>query len=88
MISSPNPTLQTGLSKASCGRQKSGGWSWRTASCGWRWNFRRDNLPLIGQTPAMQHLRQTLRHVANADVDVLIAGETGTGKEVAAEAAA
>jgi two-component system, NtrC family, C4-dicarboxylate transport response regulator DctD len=43
-----------------------------------------DNLPLIGQTPVMQNLRKTLRHVANADVDVLIAGETGTGKEVAA----
>jgi two-component system C4-dicarboxylate transport response regulator DctD len=42
------------------------------------------NLPLIGQTPVMQNLRKTLRHVANADVDVLIAGETGTGKEVAA----
>jgi len=43
-----------------------------------------DNLPLIGQTPVMQNLRKTLRHVANADVDVLVAGETGTGKEVAA----
>jgi two-component system C4-dicarboxylate transport response regulator DctD len=43
-----------------------------------------ETLPLIGQTPAMQHLRQMLRHVANADVDVLIAGETGTGKDVAA----
>jgi two-component system C4-dicarboxylate transport response regulator DctD len=43
-----------------------------------------ENLPLIGQTPAMQNLRKTLRHVANADVDVLIAGETGTGKDVAA----
>ncbi|MDR6635631.1 two-component system C4-dicarboxylate transport response regulator DctD [Phyllobacterium sp. 1468] len=43
-----------------------------------------DNLPLIGQTPVMQNLRKTLRHVANADVDVLIAGETGTGKEIAA----
>lgn len=41
-------------------------------------------LPLIGQTPAMQNLRRTLRHVASADVDVLIAGETGTGKDVAA----
>lgn len=43
-----------------------------------------ETLPLIGQTPVMQNLRKTLRHVANADVDVLIAGETGTGKEVAA----
>lgn len=43
-----------------------------------------ETLPLIGQTPAMQNLRKTLRHVANAEVDVLIAGETGTGKDVAA----
>ncbi len=43
-----------------------------------------ETLPLIGQTPAMQNLRKTLRHVANADVDVLIAGETGTGKDVVA----
>lgn len=41
-------------------------------------------MPLLGQTPVMQNLRKTLRHVANADVDVLIAGETGTGKDVAA----
>ena len=43
-----------------------------------------DMLPLIGQTPAMEHLRQTLRHIADMDVDVLVAGETGTGKEVVA----
>lgn len=43
-----------------------------------------ETVPLIGQTPVMQNLRKTLRHVANADVDVLIAGETGSGKDVAA----
>lgn len=43
-----------------------------------------DSLPLIGQTPAMQHLRRTLRHIADTDVDVLVAGETGSGKEVVA----
>ena len=43
-----------------------------------------DDLPLIGQTPAMEHLRQTLRQIADTDVDVLIAGETGSGKEVVA----
>lgn len=40
--------------------------------------------PLIGQTPAMERLRNTLRHIANTDVDVLVAGETGSGKEVVA----
>ncbi|MGL3607173.1 sigma-54-dependent transcriptional regulator [Rhizobium sp. G187] len=44
----------------------------------------RDDLPLIGQTPAMEHLRQTLRQIADTDIDVLVAGETGSGKEVVA----
>lgn len=43
-----------------------------------------DDLPLIGESPAMQRLRQTLRHIADADVDVLVEGETGAGKEVVA----
>lgn len=44
-----------------------------------------DGLPLIGQTPAMENLRQTLRYIADTDVDVLVAGETGSGKEVVAQ---
>jgi two-component system C4-dicarboxylate transport response regulator DctD len=43
-----------------------------------------DDLPLIGQTPAMEHLRHTLRQIADTDVDVLVRGETGSGKEVVA----
>lgn len=43
-----------------------------------------DGLPLIGTTPAMERLRQTIRHIAQTDVDVLVYGETGTGKEVIA----
>ncbi|NKN35627.1 sigma-54-dependent Fis family transcriptional regulator [Agrobacterium sp. a22-2] len=43
-----------------------------------------DDLPLIGQTPAMERLRATLRQIADTDVDVLVAGETGSGKEVVA----
>ncbi|WP_144634655.1 sigma-54-dependent transcriptional regulator [Bordetella genomosp. 13] len=43
-----------------------------------------DDLAFIGATPAMQRIKDTLRHVAGADVDVLIEGETGTGKEVVA----
>jgi len=42
------------------------------------------DLAFIGNTPAMQRIKQTLRHIADADVDVLIEGETGTGKEVVA----
>lgn len=42
------------------------------------------DLPLIGDTPAIRRLRDTVRQVAEADVDVLILGETGSGKEVVA----
>lgn len=40
--------------------------------------------PLIGDTPAMVRLRETIAQVARADIDVLIEGETGTGKELVA----
>jgi len=44
------------------------------------------DMPLLGGTPAMERLRATLRQIADADVDVLIEGETGAGKEVVATA--
>ncbi|MFT0862029.1 sigma-54-dependent transcriptional regulator [Ancylobacter sp. G4_0304] len=44
------------------------------------------DMPLLGATPAMERLRQTVRQIADADVDVLVEGETGTGKEVVAHA--
>jgi two-component system C4-dicarboxylate transport response regulator DctD len=44
----------------------------------------RDESPLIGDTPAMVRLRETIAQVARADIDVLIEGETGTGKELVA----
>ncbi|MBC2885276.1 sigma-54-dependent Fis family transcriptional regulator [Ochrobactrum sp. CM-21-5] len=44
-----------------------------------------DDTPLIGQTPAIENLRRTLRDIADTDVDVLVAGETGSGKEVVAQ---
>jgi two-component system C4-dicarboxylate transport response regulator DctD len=43
-----------------------------------------DGLPLIGQTAVMERLRHMLRQIADTDVDVLVTGETGTGKEVVA----
>lgn len=39
---------------------------------------------LLGISPAMKRLRQSIQQVAEADVDVLIEGETGVGKEVVA----
>jgi len=40
--------------------------------------------PLIGPSPVMEQLRATIAHVAKANLDVLIEGETGTGKELVA----
>ncbi|MGN8150993.1 sigma-54-dependent transcriptional regulator [Agrobacterium sp. 22094] len=40
--------------------------------------------PLLGQTPAMVQLRDLVERVAPTDVNVLIEGETGTGKELIA----
>lgn len=41
---------------------------------------------LVGVSPAIARLRQRLALLAEADTDVLLFGETGTGKEVAARA--
>ena len=43
------------------------------------------DLPLIGDAPGIRRLRETIRQVADADVDVLVLGETGSGKEVVAQ---
>ncbi|HEY0483880.1 MAG TPA: sigma-54 dependent transcriptional regulator [Kofleriaceae bacterium] len=41
---------------------------------------------MIGDSPAMQQLRETIDKVAKADATVLITGESGTGKELVARA--
>ena len=43
-------------------------------------------MPLIGQSEAMLKVRRSIAALAPTDVDVLILGETGTGKEVVAHA--
>jgi two-component system C4-dicarboxylate transport response regulator DctD len=45
---------------------------------------RRNDSPLIGDSPAIVRLRDTIAQVARAEIDVLIEGETGTGKELVA----
>jgi two-component system C4-dicarboxylate transport response regulator DctD len=40
--------------------------------------------PLTGDSPPMRRLRQVVRQLAEADIDVLVEGETGTGKELVA----
>lgn len=39
---------------------------------------------VIGKTPAIIQLRKMVARIANVDADVLISGETGTGKELVA----
>ncbi len=39
---------------------------------------------IIGRTSVMQHLRATIASVANTGADILVVGETGTGKELVA----
>jgi len=46
----------------------------------------RDDLPLVGRTPAMQALYRLVARVMNADLPVLITGESGTGKSLIARA--
>ncbi|GAB2181383.1 sigma-54 dependent transcriptional regulator [Denitratisoma sp. agr-D3] len=43
-------------------------------------------MPRIGQSAAMQKVQQLIQALAPTDVDILINGETGTGKEVVASA--
>ncbi|WP_371055463.1 response regulator [Rhodosalinus sp. K401] len=43
-------------------------------------------LPLVGRTPAMQALYRLVARVMNADIPVLITGESGTGKSLIARA--
>lgn len=42
--------------------------------------------PLVGRSPAIQQVRETLARVAPLPTSVLITGESGTGKDVAARA--
>ena len=39
---------------------------------------------MIGKSPAMQEVFEMIQRIAGADIDVLITGETGTGKELVA----
>lgn len=41
---------------------------------------------MIGQSPAMQRVNETIRMVAKTDLTVLITGESGTGKDLTARA--
>ncbi|MFO7760251.1 MAG: sigma-54 dependent transcriptional regulator [Desulfobia sp.] len=42
------------------------------------------NKQIIGESPAIQELKKTVKRIANIDCNILIYGETGTGKELVA----
>ncbi len=42
------------------------------------------DIPLVGRTPSMQSLYQVIARVINADLPVMITGESGTGKSLVA----
>lgn len=39
---------------------------------------------IVGKSPAAERLRTTIKNIADCDVDVLLLGETGTGKDLVA----
>ncbi len=39
---------------------------------------------IVGDTPCMQTLKETISHIADTNADILLFGETGTGKELVA----
>jgi two-component system nitrogen regulation response regulator GlnG len=45
-----------------------------------------EQLPLIGRSPAMQEVYRSLARLMGTDLTVLISGDSGTGKELAARA--
>ncbi len=45
-----------------------------------------EDMALVGRTPAITRLREMIPVLADADIDLLIEGETGTGKELLARA--
>ncbi len=53
---------------------------------GTRADAEQDELPLVGRTPQMQALYRLVARVMNAELPVLISGESGTGKSLIARA--
>jgi two-component system, NtrC family, C4-dicarboxylate transport response regulator DctD len=40
---------------------------------------------IVGKSPSIERLRQVISNIADADADILIVGETGTGKDLVAQ---
>ena len=41
--------------------------------------------PLIGISDSIERIRELIKHIADTDLNVLITGESGVGKEVVAQ---
>ncbi|MBC7187420.1 MAG: sigma-54-dependent Fis family transcriptional regulator [Calditrichaeota bacterium] len=70
------------------GQRMAGGRSNQTRQrlSGFRVQGQEEEAELLGQSPAMQAVRELIDEVAPRDVPVLITGESGTGKELVARA--
>lgn len=49
-------------------------------------NFDEQNIPIIGRSPAMQDVFRMVVRLLNNDLSVMVLGESGSGKELVAEA--
>ena len=58
----------------------------KTSVCAKNCERNRPMPALIGKSPAMEKIRETIRQVAPSDTNILILGESGTGKEMVAKA--
>ena len=46
--------------------------------------FGKEDFPVLGKSPGMVRLKQIIQTIANSNTDVLLFGETGTGKDLVA----
>src|ERR1700739_1231270 len=85
-ISRPNCANATPPFQSSClqlGTRRGRGYEARRRARAGPW---RQELPLIGRSPAMELVYRTIARVVSNDLTVLILGESGTGKELVARA--
>jgi two-component system response regulator AauR len=65
-------------------RWNNAAWRAKSGRCAANWPNATLEGRIIGRSPAMQNLRELIANVADTSANVLIEGETGTGKELVA----
>jgi two-component system response regulator AauR len=65
-------------------RWNNAAWRAKSGRCAANWPSATLEGRIIGRSPAMQNLRELIANVADTSANVLIEGETGTGKELVA----